>query len=306
MNKIRIAGGLIFILSISLAFLSNYIATKNGVHDSYLNLMNEQKAFTQEISKSIFYLYKNKKSSSKQLESSTKSFLESMRSQDKTLNRSDSIVSLWNQFYAEVQRFRDQQRVVTAYSPIITEKTVNHIYNMSISLVLELNRLITKENSHYQNMMDRYKEAQYTLFTILILLLIYLFTQLRGVILFIQKFSHTSKRIINESTIQGLEPIEETALKELEMTKNYNYLVKKIDTSINYSTQLVEQTTKSLEEVAKNIEDFMELISTMQEKSSSEMFEREDAVIESLESVMSLRKRLNGLQKELDGLIGSK
>jgi hypothetical protein len=49
MNKIKIVGGLVFILSIILALLSNAISNKTIVHSSYLNLMDEQKDFTQEI-----------------------------------------------------------------------------------------------------------------------------------------------------------------------------------------------------------------------------------------------------------------
>jgi len=265
--------------------------------------MDEQKDFTQEISKSIFYLHKTKKSSSKQLESSIKRFLDSMRGQDKPLNQSSTIIPLWNKFYAEVQNFRDQQRVVTAYSPIITEETVNRIYKMNISLVLELNRVIAKEKREHQHRMDRYKNIQYTLFVIWILLLLYLFTEIQEIIAFIQKFSCTSKNIIKNSTIQGIEPIEEMEQKGLkEATKNYNYLIKKIDSSISYSTKSIEQTTKALEGVERDIEDFMKLLSTMHKSQSDELFQKEDAVIDSLETLMNLKDKLLNLKSDLDKL----
>jgi len=115
----------------------------------------------------------------------------------------------------------------------------------------------------------------------------------------------TRKNIIENSTIQGLKPmnIKEIEQEELkEATKNYNHLVEKINSSIAYSSQSMQQTTKSLEKVAKNIEDFMELLSTMQENETDELFKKEDAVIDSLEELMRLRKKLKNLQIELDKL----
>ena len=63
MNKIKIAGVLLFILSIGLAILFYYTNNQNRVNTTLLNTINEQKAFTQEISKNIFYIYKNKNAS---------------------------------------------------------------------------------------------------------------------------------------------------------------------------------------------------------------------------------------------------
>jgi len=45
MNKIKIAGALVFALSIILALLSTSIAKQNRENSSNLNFINEQKAF---------------------------------------------------------------------------------------------------------------------------------------------------------------------------------------------------------------------------------------------------------------------
>ena len=186
---------------------------------------------------------------------------------------------------------------------MIIAKLVNRIYHDNVLLVNEFDKLIDVKQTEFSDDMDGYKQIQYILFLILIGLLIYLFTQVKVIIEFIQKFSKTSKDIIENSTIQGLKPMEEMEQSELkEASENYNHLVEKINSSINYSSQSMEQTTKSLEEVAKNIEDFMELLSTMQDDESDELFEKEDAVIDSLEGLMRLRKKLKNLQSDLVNL----
>ena len=306
MNRIKIVGGLVFLLSIILALLSNFIATQNRINSNSLSFIHEQKAFTQEISKSIFYTYRNDKKSTKTLDETIKNYLENAELNEDGSTQNRIITKLWNIFYADVERFRRQQKIETGYNPVITAKLVNRIYHNNVLLVNEFNRLIYINQIKYRNDIDAYKKIEYLLFIVLILLLLYLFTQIKDIIEFIQKFSKTSKSIIENSTIEGLKPMEELKQEELkEATKNYNHLVEKINISINYSTQSMEQTTKSLEEVAQNIEDFMELLSTMQDNESDALFEKEDAVIDSLESLMRLRKKLKNLQRNLDKLTSS-
>ena len=305
MRKIKVVGILLFTVALLLALLSSHISKENQKNLRDLTSLNEQKAFTQEISKSIFYSYRNQKEISEELERATATFI----SKNHTKLANDSHISQrWNQFYADVSQFRKIEKVKTAYNSIITEKLVNRIYHNSVMLVNELNRIIELKESRSTQYIKRYKRVQYILFLILILLLIYLFTEIRSIIKFIQKFSKTSKKIIENSTIQGVQPIvlEPTDRELKEATDNYNYLVEKINSSISYSRQSMEQTNKSLEEVAENIEDFMELLSTMQEGESEALFEKEDAVIDSLETIMTLRKKLKYLEKDLDKLISSK
>jgi len=305
MRKIKVVGILLFTVALLLALLSSHISKENQKNLRDLTSLNEQKAFTQEISKSIFYSYRNQKEISEELERATATFI----SKNHTKLANDSHISQrWNQFYADVSQFRKIEKIKTAYNSIITEKLVNRIYHNSVMLVNELNRIIELKESRSTQYIKRYKRVQYILFLILILLLIYLFTEIRSIIKFIQKFSKTSKKIIENSTIQGVQPIvlEPTDRELKEATDNYNYLVEKINSSISYSRQSMEQTNKSLEEVAENIEDFMELLSTMQEGESEALFEKEDAVIDSLETIMTLRKKLKYLEKDLDKLISSK
>ena len=303
MKKIKIVGALVLLLTVILVLLFRFISSESRDKNYRLTVINEQKAFTQEISKSIFYSYRNGNNHLKILDKTIKSYLDNAKIKKSNFNQNPQILMLWNIFYADVQKFRNQQKVTTGYNAVITAKLVNRIYHNNVLLINEFNKLIEQNE---QRDIESYKEIQYILFSILIILLVYLFTQIHLVIEFIQKFRKTSKNIIENSTIQGLKPIEELKQEELmDATKNYNHLVEKINSSIEYSTQSMNQTTKSLEDVARNIEDFMELLSIMQEDETDNLFEKEDAVIDSLEELMRLRKKLRNLQMDLKSLIPS-
>jgi methyl-accepting chemotaxis protein len=296
MNKIKIVGGLVFGLIIVLAFLSNHITTQNRLNSDYLNRINKQKALAQEVTQSILYGYKNRDSSSNKMQKSIESFLKNRNSKSEN--------KYWNRFYKEIENFQKQQKVTIVYGSIVTEKNVNTIYNINMKLIVEFNRLLETWQLNYHTDIAIYKKIQYILFFILVSLLIYLFTQVREIILFIQKFSKTSKNIIENSTIQGLEPMKEIEQIELSgATKNYNHMVEKINNSIKRSTLSIEHTTKSLEEVEQNIEEFIKLLSAMQNSESDELLKREDAVIDSLETLMKLKETLVDLKMDLDGLV---
>jgi hypothetical protein len=304
MNRIKLVGGLVFVLSLLLALLAGYVANHNKEQSMTLTFINEQKAFTQEISKSIFYAYRNGESSSEILDETIEKYLENAKKNESEFTQNRFITTLWNIFYADVQKFRNQQKVPTAYNSVVTGKLVNRIYHNNVLLIRQFDKLIEQKRAEYHRHMDIYKKIEYLLFIILIVLLLYLFTQVHVVIEFIQKFSRTSKKILENSSIEGLKPIEVDASEKVlhEAEENYNLLVKKIDLSIKHAENSIEQTSDSLKEVALNIEDFMELIATMQEDESDELFEKEDAVIDSLETLMRLRKKLKDLKEELHNL----
>jgi len=151
MNKVKIIGVIILIVTIALAIISYYLSEQNQLNTNILKTINLQKAFTQEISKNIFYIYKNKNKSTIQLEKSIENFLNNMDKRDNTLikiesnaikQQSDKIVLLWNKFYLDVQKFRTQSKTITTYSNIILEQTVKNIYNVNLSLIIEFDKLM--------------------------------------------------------------------------------------------------------------------------------------------------------------------
>jgi len=304
MYKIKVVGILIFVLSLVLALIFNTISKQNKINRDSLSIINEQKSYTQEISKSVLYLSKNIGSSSEQLDINVKKFLENMKHKKIDSKEHNNLILLWKEFYASVEQFREKQKVTTAYSSIIIDTLVNDIYMKNQKLIVAFNTFIQSRKKHYNEMIEWYKNIEYILYFIMVLLLIYLFTQLDGIIVFIQKFTTVSKDIVRKSTIKALEPIEIHKDIEVlkEVTDNFNYLVKQIDLSIAYAQESIEYTTESLEKVEMKIEDMMLLISQMQDKQRSTLYQKEDAVIDSLEILMNLTNQLKNLQKNLSKL----
>ncbi len=319
MKKIKIVGMLIFLLSLSLAFLSNAINEKNLTNTHLLDAINEQKAFTQEISKNIFYIYKNKDASSTQLDASINDFIKNMNDKNNALTKissidikkeNEKIVLLWNQFYLSVQKFRDKSKVTTLYSNIVLEDIVKDIYTINLKLVVEFNRLIELHHKHFEMLHKNDKNLQYILFFLLIFLLIYLFTQVKTIIAFIQKFVTTSTNVMRTSSVKNLEYIEvEKNSDELaQAANNFNALIDKINKSIDFSSKSIENSYKSLEICENNIEELFEFLNQMQESEAidNELTRKEDALILSLEELSSSALNLKNIKKDLNALISHK
>jgi len=316
MKKIKIASVLIFILSVSLAILSNSINHDNKINANLLNTINKQKAITQEISKNIFYIYKNKDASTSQLDNSIKQFTHNTNSKNKMLDETASanikkqtlkILVLWNNFYTLVEKFKNASKITTPYSNIILEQIVKDIYNTNLKLVVEFDKLIKMHQSYYKEIQRNNKNFQYTLFILFLLLLIYLFTQIKIIISFMQKFLQTSKNIVKNHSIKDLKPIEpnKNSSDVLEATNNFNFIIEKINNSIEYSSNSVKHSYRSIELIEKNIEKLLELLSIMQEDKEfdKELTKKEDAIIQSLEELISSIQKLKNLKLDLDNLI---
>lgn len=312
MNKIKIVGVLIFLLSIILTFVSVYISKQNKIETRILNTINDKKALTQEIAKNVFYIYKEEVADDVQLKNSIKNFMLRTIEAEKELNEISSIendksIKLWNAFYLSVQRFRDANKVTSVYSNIILEKIVNDIYKANLTLIVEFDNLIQTNQRSFDNKLNILKYFQYSLFFLLVSLLAYLFAQLKSVIYFIQKFTKTSKNIITNSTIQGLEPIEidHTEDEISHASDNFNFLVSKINASVRDSSASVDRAYKSLERVEENIEDLLDLFYAMEDgvKIDKDLTKKEDAIIQSLEELSSASRKLKNLKTDLDDLI---
>jgi len=313
MNKIKLLGALIVAVIIILALFSKYISTQNSNNLNFLKTINEQKSFTQEISKNIFYIYKNKNASVKQLDESIRAFVNNMNYKDNQLDtievneirqESERIVLLWNDFYLLVQNFRDKSKMSGPYSTLILENIVNDIYKKNLKLVVEFNKLIEMHKNYFNGVKERNKFIQIFLFAILLLLLIYLFTQLKELLLFIQKFLQTSKNIIQRSTVKGLKPIDmELKLEEVsKASSDFNFLITKINKSIDLSIESMQNSTNSLEQIEKNIEDLLDLIAAMESDDSldKELIKKENIMIEALDELTSTTKKLQVLKKNLE------
>ncbi|MBA1432177.1 MAG: hypothetical protein FAF04_00940 [Epsilonproteobacteria bacterium] len=316
MNKIKIISALIFVLSVILALYSKHIAEENDASLTLLKAINEQKAFTQEISKNIFYIYNNKHASTQQLDASIKSFVANVNKKEEILEDLDNadirdqiqkIIVLWNRFYLLVQKFRDVSRVHNGYTNIILQKLVNQIYNANLDLIVAFDRLITMHKQYFDKSKKKNRIIQITLFVTLLLLLVYLFTQLKGLLGFIQKFLKTSKSIIKKSTVKGVQPIEtEGNVQDVsEAANDFNFLVQNINESITYAEKSIQGSVDALEDVEEKIENLIELIAAMQtsENIDKELLKKEDVLIETLDELSLSSNKLKSLKKDISLLI---
>lgn len=306
MKKIKIVGALIFLLSLALAAIFYHTSKTISQHNALMSIMNEQKNFTQEISKHIFYIYQYPESTTKRLDESIKLFSNSMSGREQGLQKSKKIIDLWNNFYLHVQHFRDSIKISSPYSNTLLEKEVKTIYNINFALILESDKFIKGYKKDFEERLNNYKTVEYLLFLILLFLLLYIFTQLKDVIAFVQKFLFASKKILSKSSIKELQPIKinNTNSNIHNANDNFNTFLEKINGSIQDASSSIEHTYKSLEIVEQNIEDLVELIYTMNEGSrDQELRKKEDAIIQSFEELGISTKKLINLKKDLDNLI---
>ncbi len=316
MHKIKVMIILISILSIILILVSLYDSHNSKMNSNLLNTINIQKSFTQEISKNIFYIYRNREVSTMGLDNSIKEFIEYIDREENLFIDIDSpaikaqnskIILLWNSFYLQVQNFRNQTKVISPYSNILTGKVVKDIYNINLQLIVEFEKLIKLYNIYFDKEQKFYKSIELILFLFFILFIIYLIWQLKAVMAFIQKFVDSSKKIITNASIKGVRPISvDNSNKDVaEARDNFNLLVKRIDSSIQNSSNLIEQSTQSLKIVEKNIEDLFELINLMdkEQKIDKELIKKEDILIQLLEELTVSSNNLSDLKGSLDGLV---
>lgn len=316
MKKIKVVGVIIFLLSVILALISQNISKQNTIKANVLNDIIEQKGFTQEISKNIFYIHHNESKNSSELDYLTKYFLENMRNRESSLceiessliNQLDNkIVVLWNKFYSDVQKFKDQNKNINPYTKILIDKTVHSIYNTNLALIVEFDKLILIHQKYYKEILDFYKLLQYVLYSALTLLLIYLFTQVKVIISFVQSFSKRSKEIIQNSSVTKLKPMEVNKKNQevKDATNNFNSLLEEVKSSIEYSHKSIGHTTQSLVKVEENIEEFLKVLNEIDRGNTIdiEMTKKEYAIIQSLDELIEVRAILDNLQVDLQELV---
>ncbi len=302
MKKIKIVGFFIVLIAIALLLLFNHISQEEQHFTQQTNQINTQKSYTQEIAKSIFFTHRYKKVFPKSIDRNMYDFLSNLELKER---KNQQISTLSHDFFELINQFKYVYTGNVPYNIIILEKLVNDIYKKNMELVMAFNQYTHTIQTQYNKTAKQYKTLQYTLFGLLILLLVYIFTQIDEIIRFIQQFTKTSDRIMEHASIKGLEPIDLSSHNiDLDIaTENFNTLVSNIDASIKVATDSTAYTIKSLEMVESNIELLVSLLHKMQTDDKEEMYKKEDVVIESLETLMELTQYLKNLKKDLEKLI---
>jgi len=306
MKKIKIIGAFIFIFSVILAFMFNYTEQENTIHKKFIKNIKDQKDITQDISKHIFYIYRNKDTDTTSLTNSIKSYLKNINNRENELHKDKNIIKLWNNFYLQVQHFRENIKIRSTYSNILLEKNINDIYNINLKLIIEFNKVIKNEENKFSKIQNILIKIQYILFATLVLLLLYLFTQLKSLVSFVQDFLFKSKDIIKNSSIKELKPIniDDKNYDVFKAENNFNTLVSKINISVKNSTKSIEHSHKTLEILELHVEELLDFIYDMNNnKTNNELRQKEDAIIQSLEELSSTKQKLKNLENDLNNLI---
>jgi len=299
MNKLKLTSILVLILLLLLAYLSNETSKLTSIHNKQVDRINKQKAYTQTISKEIFYTYRDK---SRELLNTDK--------KDTFTNIEFDIQKLWDDFFISVKRFKKLHSVASMYSDIILKDIVKDIYNKNINLVMKFDMLIKNKKELFNSKLDLYTNIQYSIFLILTFLLFYLLFEIRDKFIFIQKFISSSQNIISNSTIKDLKPIELQTTDKLteEAKNNFNTLLDNINTSVKQSSKSLVHSYSSLELVEQNIEQLFDFVYQMQNEKNmdKEFAKKEDIIIQLLEELTSSEKKLQKLKEALDNLIDHK
>ena len=184
------------------------------------------------------------------------------------------------------------------------EKVTNDVYKANQDFVVAFDKLIALHKAYFDAKKREERVTEVVLFLLLFGLLIYLFTQLKDILLFIQTFLDTSKKIMQRASVQGIAPIESEVKSEdvAHALHDFNFFVENINRSIEYSALSIEKSVSSLEDIEKNIQNLLELIEKMDVDASfdKELIQKEDILIESLDELTATAKKLQRLQTRIN------
>lgn len=205
--------------------------------------------------------------------------------------------------------YRDISKIDSPYSNITLQRAIREIYNTNLLLIVEFDKIINNKKLLQTQELFTLNILEYILFITLILLLLYLFFQLKSIVYFIQNFINKSKKIIQEPSIKNIEPI--STVKSDEHTKealeNFNYIVKNIQDSIEIYSNQINTSNNSLLVVEKNIEELFDFIYELNNAPRDEKLrEKEDILIQSLEELSVCAKKISILKEDLQNLITHK
>ena len=320
-NKIKSIGILFIILMISIIISTIYLNEKNKKDSLLINIAGKQRMLTQKIAKNIFYLYHNNESHI-ELDEATIEFIYNLNSlkngniliavssapNDEIAKQISKIEILWNNFYANINKFKEIIIKRDLSNENILESSVHSIYKTNNTLLNEVDILVSMYTSYNEEKTDYIKSIQY-LFTIIILLLIaYSFSQLKAMEANAKKFFEYSKKLTENPDNQPLEPMKIEAEKEIEeATDTINCFINKINSAMTYSANAVEQSKNAsikLEEINDEFDVIIHELTNSAEI-SKQLDKSEGLVIQTQEDLIKSTKKLQELKNELDKLLNS-
>ena len=317
-TKIKVIGILFALLMTSIIATTIYLNNKNEKDAMIINIAGKQRMLTQNISKNIFYLYSNPKSSQNELDTSIEEFiynLESLKGGNSLSKLKESpniqidrqmlqIEYLWSIFYQNIVKFKELIHNNTNQKEL--QNIVNIIYETNPELLYEVDALVSLHTINSEQKIRFLKNSQYFFAILILFLIIYSFLELKTMEKNALRFLEESKKVMEQNFEEPLKPLKIEAEGELVEASNiFNRFLNKINSAIIDSNSALEQSKNASYKLEEITNEFDEIISELQNKSeiSKQLNKSEDIAIQTQEQLLHSSKRLNELKNELEKII---
>ena len=317
-TKIKVIGILFALLMTSIIATTIYLNNKNEKDAMIINIAGKQRMLTQNISKNIFYLYSNPKSSQNELDTSIEEFiynLESLKGGNSLSKLKESpniqidrqmlqIEYLWSIFYQNIVKFKELIHNNTNQKEL--QNIVNIIYETNPELLYEVDALVSLHTINSEQKIRFLKNSQYFFAILILFLIIYSFLELKTMEKNALKFIEESKKVMEQNFEEPLKPLKIEAEGELVEASNiFNRFLNKINSAIIDSNSALEQSKNASYKLEEITNEFDEIINEIQNKSeiSKQLNKSEDIAIQTQEQLLHSSKRLNELKNELEKII---
>ena len=317
-TKIKVIGILFALLMTSIIATTIYLNNKNEKDAMIINIAGKQRMLTQNISKNIFYLYSNPKSSQNELDTSIEEFiynLESLKGGNSLSKLKESpniqidrqmlqIEYLWSIFYQNIVKFKELIQNNTNQKEL--QNIVNIIYETNPELLYEVDALVSLHTINSEQKIRFLKNSQYFFAILILFLIIYSFLELKTMEKNALRFLEESKKVMEQNFEEPLKPLKIEAEGELVEASNiFNRFLNKINSAIIDSNSALEQSKNASYKLEEISNEFDEIINELQNKSeiSKQLNKSEDIAIQTQEQLLHSSKRLNELKNELEKII---
>ena len=317
-TKIKVIGILFALLMTSIIATTIYLNNKNEKDAMIINIAGKQRMLTQNISKNIFYLYSNPKSSQNELDTSIEEFiynLESLKGGNSLSKLKESpniqidrqmlqIEYLWSIFYQNIVKFKELIQNNSNKQEL--QNIVNIIYETNPELLYEVDALVSLHTINSEQKIRFLKNSQYFFAILILFLIIYSFLELKTMEKNALRFLEESKKVMEQNFEEPLKPLKIEAEGELVEASNiFNRFLNKINSAIIDSNSALEQSKNASYKLEEITNEFDEIVSELQNKSeiSKQLNKSEDIAIQTQEQLLHSSKRLNELKNELEKII---
>ncbi len=323
-TKIKLLGALLIFLMLSALSTTIYLNHQNAKDALVVNIVGKQRMLTQKIAKSIFYIHYGSNQDFQELRSATAEFIGGLNilkdgdtkkgiasvPTQKISVQLQEVTLLWDNFYRDIQKFELLIHSNDASSEVELNKIVNSIYEKNTILLDNVDKLVTLYTNYSENKTEYIKTFQYSVATLLLILLIYSLLQLKSIESHVDEFINYSKKLANDKNGIKIEPINIETQNEreiIEVSDTINCFIDKINSAIDYSNEALLQSQQASEKLEELTDEFDTILHELEDTSlvAKHLENSEDIIIESTEGLFNATKRLQNLKLELEELTKS-